>query len=115
MATLWHDDPRLLPSIRSAWRELSPRPMPKSLPRNRDECVAQASLPASQQLNKMMNELFSRDEWCGGEALASSCGLSISEDSFVSSPDGNTISVCVVRPECSPSSSEGLPAVIYYH
>jgi len=48
---------------------------------------------------------------CDTEEIASSAGLTIKTHEFVSSPDGNTIKLQVVRPD----SKEPLPCVYYIH
>lgn len=75
---------------------------------SREAQLAQANTPeakaAAEQLRMML-------EMMDNETLAPSTGLSISEHEFVSSPDGNTIKVRLVRPE----GGEPVPCVYYIH
>jgi acetyl esterase/lipase len=48
---------------------------------------------------------------CDSEANAPSAGLQVRRDSFVSSPDGNTIEVAVIRP----AGGETAPCIVYLH
>ncbi len=48
---------------------------------------------------------------CDTEEIAPSTGLSISEHSVVSQPDGNSINLCLVRPD----TTDKLPCVYYIH
>ena len=105
-STAWHTDPRIAPSIRSHWARLPIRPRPPSFS-TRAAALENLDVAA----NEALNALFSGDDWAGGNALAPAAGLNISEDSFTSSPDGNTVAVCVMRPMVEAR----LPAVVYFH
>lgn len=105
-ARAWHADSRIAPSIRSRWASLPARPRPPALS---TRAAALAHLDAA--ANDALNALFGSDAWAGGEALATKRGLDISENGFTSSPDGNEVSVCVMKP----SAASRRPAVVYFH
>ena len=110
--TEWTEDTRVIPSIRTRWSAVPARlrPPPQF---TRTDALAQAQTPAFIQANEALNALFESDAWAGGQALAPMAGLDIFEDHFKSIPDGNVISVCVMRP--SSSTVQRLPVVVYFH
>ena len=107
----WYEDRRIAPSIRACWSTIPARPRVAAAP-TRASALAQAASPAFRAANEMANALFGSDAWFGGEALAACAGLDVSEDRFTPSPDGNEVSVCVMRPS---NVAARLPVVVYFH
>ena len=97
------DDPRIDPRFKEMFGGLSAFPLPNF--DSREELVAAMNRP---EVLEGLNEtsLFSEEQ---AEAVAPSEGLTITTESFVSEPDGNTIKVSLMRP-----ASEGPLACVYY-
>lgn len=99
-------DPRIDPRIKQ-WMAAMP-PVPQEDVASRDALLAMASSPESQErLEKMAAMMDALDN----EQVATSEGLEISELSFRSTPDGNTIKIQFIRPQ----SAEVQPCVYYIH
>lgn len=100
------NDPRLDPRLK-AMLAIMPAPDETQVA-SREEQIAQANSPealaAAQQLEAML-------ELMDDEAVAPSAGLEISEKTFTSAPDGNTVKIRFVRPE----GKEKVPCVYYIH
>ncbi len=97
------DDPRIDPRIKEAFGDLPAFPLPNF--DSREQLVAAMNAPES--LAALENfQLFSEAE---AEAVAPSAGLTITTETFVSEPDGNTINVSLIRPQ-----SDALLACVYY-
>jgi acetyl esterase/lipase len=75
---------------------------------NREALVAEMNSDAARQMAKQVEAMF---EMFDNEDLAPSKGLRISEESFVSQPDGNTCLIRFVRPD----SDAAVPCVYYIH
>jgi acetyl esterase/lipase len=73
---------------------------------SRQELLVEANSPAAQ---RAMERLTSLMDLCDGEDVAPSAGLRIHGEELVSSPDGNTINVRVIRPD-----SDQIVACVYY-
>lgn len=101
------NDPRLDPRIKAA---LSLLPVQGGLTdvASREEQLAEANSPAAQAATEQVRLML---EMTDNEILAPSVGLTISEHTFTSQPDGNTIKVRFVRPE----GDETVPCVYYIH
>lgn len=100
------NDPRLDPRLK-AMLAIMPAPDETQVA-SREEQIAQANSPeaiaAAQQLEAML-------ELMDDEAVAPSAGLEISEKTFTSAPDGNTVKIRFVRPK----GKEKVPCVYYIH
>jgi len=106
MANRISADPRIDPRIKAVFA-LPDRPNPGDVA-SREALLAEVNSPAALAAEKAMEAFLAL---CDTEANASSAGLAVTTDSFVSSPDGNTIKVQIVRP----TTSELLPCVYYIH
>jgi acetyl esterase/lipase len=100
-------DPRIDPRLKALFGAWPDRP-PAGDIGSREALIAEANTPEALAGEAAMSGLF---DACGTDANAPSAGLSIRRDSFVSSPDGNTIEVAIIRPE----GKETLPCVVYLH
>ncbi len=99
-------DPRIDPRIKQLMGAMPARPQPDV--GSREEYLARVNSPEALATSAEMQGMF---ELVDNDQVASSEGLAISEHSFVSSPDGNTIKVQFIRPE----GDEVLPCVYYIH
>jgi acetyl esterase/lipase len=102
--SLISEDPRIDPRIKEVFGELPSFPLPSF--DTREEMIAAMNTPEA--LAAMDLAFFSEED---AEAVAPSAGLTITTESFVSEPDGNTINVLLIRPE----SDGPLPCVYYIH
>lgn len=105
MANL-NDDPRIDPRIKRAMGAFPP--MQLGDVESREQLLEEASSPQSVALRRGMEAMFDKVD---NEAITPSAGLDISTHEFVSSPDGNTVKVQLIRP----LTSERLPCVYYIH
>ena len=100
------DDPRLDPRIKAALGAFPSGSLPDV--ESREALLEEANTPEAiaqrEQLSQMM-DMFDNEE------LSPSTGLSISTETFTSSPDGNEIKVNFIRPE----GDQVLPCVYYIH
>ena len=106
MTTKMEADPRIDPRIKAALGAFPTQPRVDA--ENRDALLAEANSPeaiaAAEAMKASMDQLDS-------EEIAPSRGLVVETHEFVSSPDGNTIQVLLIRPdEASPR-----PGVVYFH
>lgn len=99
-------DPRIDPRIKALFG-FPDRP-PAGDIADREALLAEANSPAALAGEAAMEMLLGA---CGSEENAPSAGLAIRTDSFVSSPDGNTVKVAVIRPD----TPETLACVYYIH
>ena len=99
------EDPRIDPRLKEMFGELPAFPLPNF--DSREELVAAMNAP---EVLEGLNEttLFTEEE---AEVVAPSAGLTITTETFVSEPDGNTIQVSLMRPE----SDDPLPCVYHIH
>jgi acetyl esterase/lipase len=75
---------------------------------SRDEVVADANTPEAVEIRQRMTAML---DMFDDENVAPKTGLAISTREITSQPDGNTITLQVIRPE----GSERLPCVYYIH
>jgi acetyl esterase/lipase len=101
-------DPRIDPRIKALFGGWPDRP-PAGDIASREALLAEANSPAALAGEAAMTAMI--DAPCDTEANAPTKGLRISEDSFVSQPDRNTIKVAVIRPD----TAERLACVYYIH
>ncbi len=99
------DDPRIDPRIKEMFGDLPNFPLPNF--DSRDALLAAMNAPETLAAVENMT-LFSEAE---AEAVAPSDELTITTETFVSQPDGNTINVLLIRPE----ADAPLPCVYYIH
>lgn len=99
-------DPRIDPRIKAVFSAPDRPPMGDIA--SRQALLEEANSPAALAMEAAMQGMF---EACDNEVNAPSAGLSVSTETFVSAPDGNTIKVQLIRPE----TAERLPCVYYMH
>lgn len=99
-------DPRVDPRIKQLMGAMPPQPQANVA--SRQEYLARANSPDAQARMAGMREMF---EMVDNDQVASSEGLSITEHTFTSDPDGNSIKVQFIRPE----QDGPLPCVYYIH
>lgn len=75
---------------------------------SREELLAEADTDAARQAAEMFSAFM---DMCDTEEAAPSAGLAIHTEKIVSSPDGNTINLQVIRPD----TDETLACVYYIH
>ena len=100
------DDPRIDPRIKALYGELPPVPLPNF--DSREALVAAMNAPEALAAMEQAMGLIPEEEM---EAAAPSAGLTITTETFLSQPDGNTIKLLLIRPE----SDAPLPCVYYIH
>ena len=100
------DDPRLDPRIKSLLSAL-PDPVGTDVA-NREEMLAEASSPSGIENTAAVAAFM---DICDNEDIAPSKGLRSTTHEIVSSPDGNTIKLQVIRPD----DDETLACVYYIH
>lgn len=100
-------DPRIDPRIKAVF--VFPDRPPAGDIANREALLAEANSPAALAAEKGFEALLSA---CDTEANAPSAGLTVTTETFVSSPDGNTIKVQMIRPT---GATEPQPCVYYIH
>ena len=103
------EDPRIDPRFKEMFGDLPAFPLPNF--DSREELLAAMNAPeVLEGLNA--TTLFTEEE---AEAVAPSDGLSITTETFVSEPDGNTINVLLMRPLSGEQLDGPLPCVYYIH
>ena len=103
MANKIVEDPRIDPRIKDLFKDMPQ--MAGARVESRDHLLSAMQAMAGQS---SIGSLF---ESLDLEGIAPSAGLTITKHELVSAPDGNTISVNLIRPE----GSEALPCVYYIH
>src|SRR3954463_10447666 len=101
------NDPRIDPRIKAV---LSAIPSMEAVAdvESRDVLLARASTPEAIAQRAMLTQIFDAAD---NEDIAPSKGLSVTEHTVRSEPDGNTINVRVIRPD----GASGVPGVYYIH
>ena len=99
------EDPRIDPRFKEMFGRLPAFPLPNF--DSREELVAAMNRPEVLE-GLHATTLFTEEE---AEAVAPSSGLTITTETFVSEPDGNTIQVSLMRPE----SDDPLACVYHIH
>ena len=100
------EDRRIDLRLKELYGEMPPFPMPNF--ETREDLLAAMNAPEALAALEQALGLFS-DE--ATEAVAPSAGLTISTETFLSQPDGNTIKLLLIRPQ----SDAPLPCVYYIH
>ena len=109
MANRISNDPRIDPRIKALFGGMTlatgraPRPNA-----TRDDLVAAANSAEAVQSRQALTAFL---QMADTEAVAPSTGLSVTEHTFTSTPDGNTVRVRFIRPD----SADLLPCVYYIH
>ncbi len=106
MANKIVEDPRIDPRIKTMFAN-TPQMAGRKLDKREDLLAAMAHVAANPDPDGFGAVLEAQDF----EAIAPSEGLSVSKREITSAPDGNTISLNVIRPE----GDEVLPCVYYIH
>jgi acetyl esterase len=106
MANRISADPRIDPRIKAVF--IAPDRPPAGDIASREALLAEANSAAALAAESAMQALL---EGCDNEVHAPSKGLTVTTESFVSSPDGNSIKVQIIRPE----TPERLACVYYIH
>jgi acetyl esterase len=101
------DDPRIDPRIKALFAAIPPAP-PEGDAASREAMLAEE---ATDEAKARVAGQTAMLEMFDSEAAAPSTGLTVSVESFVSQPDGNSIKVRIVRPE----GADPLPCVAYIH
>jgi len=99
-------DPRIDPRIKAVFQLPDP-PAPKDVA-SREQVLAEANSPVALQAEAATEAFLAL---CDNETNAPSAGLKISTQECVSSPDGNTIKLQIIRPD----TAEQLPCIYYIH
>ena len=100
------EDRRIDPRLKALFGEFDFPSQPSAA--SREEILEQAN---SEEAKAMRDGLAAFFALCDTEEIAPSDGLTITTETFISSPDGNTINIQLIKPE----SDEPLPAVYYIH
>lgn len=106
MSSKLNDDPRIDPRIKAVMGAMAPTDTGDVA--SREELLEEMNGPAATAARELLDAFMSMAD---SEEVAPSAGLEISTHEFVSSPDGNTIKIQLIRPE----SDEPLPCVYYIH
>ncbi len=104
--SIMHDDPRIDPRVKKVLGDIPV--IRREDVANRDELIAEVNQPEAIAMRERFTAML---EAFDNETVAPSAGLEVSEKSFVSAPDGNTVKLRFIRPQ----SSEPLPCVYYIH
>jgi acetyl esterase len=106
MASKLAEDPRIDPRIKAIFGAIDFPALPSVA--NREELLAQensnAAIAGAAGLKAFLDSMDT-------EEIAPSDGLSVRTETFVSSPDGNTINIQFIRPD----NGKTLPCVYYIH
>jgi acetyl esterase/lipase len=101
------DDPRIDPRIKALFGAIDLAGMGADV-KSRDELLEQANSPEGKAAQEMVTAFM---DMCDTEDVAPSTGLTVTEHTFASHPDGNHIKVRLIRPD----GSAPLPCVYYIH
>lgn len=100
-------DPRIDPRIKAVLAAF-PTMEPQADATSREQLLAEASTEAALAQRAMITTMLDAAD---NEDVAPSKGLSVTEHTVTSQPDGNTINIRVIRPD----NASSLPAVYYIH
>ena len=100
------EDPRIDPRIKAIFGALDAVGSPDAA--SREEVIARANSPEAQAATEGLMAFLAM---CDTEEIAPSDGLTVTTETFTSSPDGNTVNIQLIRPE----SDDPLPCVYYIH
>jgi acetyl esterase len=101
-----NDDPRIDPRIKAVFGSIA-------MGGGRDVESREAALESANSKRAMATRqlIGAFLEQCNTEEIAPSEGLSITEETFTSTPDGNTVKIQFIRPD----NNDVLPCVYYIH
>jgi acetyl esterase len=99
-------DPRLDPRLRRLLELLPSTPLKDVA--DREELLAESNTPEAAEAREAFRAV---QDMCDTEEAAPSAGLSVTTTQFVSTPDGNTVNLQIIRPK----SDVALPGVYYIH
>jgi len=100
------NDPRIDPRIKALFGAMEMPPQRDA--KTREEIIANANSKEALDAMEGMRAFF---DMCDTEEVAPSKGLTVTEHTLVSQPDGNTIPIRFIRP----NATERLPCVYYIH
>jgi acetyl esterase/lipase len=101
------DDPRIDPRIKALFGALAGGGTMQDIA-SREEALAEANTEEAAAMRELMTSFL---DLCDTEEVAPSTGLTVTEHSIVSEPDGNKINIRFVRPD----TDEIVPCVYYIH
>ena len=101
------DDPRIDPRIKALFANLPPNP-PARDAASREEMLAEEASPEGQARAAAQKTFI---DMLDNEMVAPSAGLTTRTETFVASPDGNSVKIQFIRPK----GREILPCVYYIH
>lgn len=101
-------DPRLDPRHIPFLQLLSQLPSPNGDVESREALLAASNSPRALEQEAMMVGMFNAAD---NQEVAPLEGLRIERESITSQPDGNTINLCIIRPD----TEDTLPCVYYIH
>src|SRR5262245_18933816 len=102
-----NEDPRIDPRIKAVMGAFDIT-MPQNDVASREEVLAEANSEQALQIRQLMTSFF---DMLDTEEVASSKGLSVTEHTITSQPDGNSINLRVTLPD----QAATLPCVYYIH
>ena len=102
------EDPRIDPRIKAVFGAIDLQGDASADVESREQLLEAAQTPEAQAQRQFMQAFL---DAVNTEEVASSEGLTIRDLDFQSSPDGNTVKICFIRPD----SDESLPCVYYIH
>jgi len=101
-----NNDPRIDPRIKAIFGSVSFGGA--SDVESRKAAIANANSMKAKLTRQMVSGFLNR---CDTEKIAPSAGLTITDKSFVSEPDGNQVKIQFIRPD----TSDTLPCIYYIH
>ena len=102
------EDPRIDPRIKAVFGAIDLQGDASADVESREQLLEAAQTPEAQAQRQFMQAFL---DAVNTEEVASSEGLTIRDLDFQSSPDGNTVKICFIRPD----SDESLPCVYCIH
>jgi len=101
------EDPRIDPRIKALFGQMEFQ-QPAEPASSREELIERANTPEAIAQREMLGGFLAM---CDTEEVAPSDGLTISDHTFTSAPDGNTVKVRLIRPDVDGA----VPCVYYIH
>ena len=102
-----NEDPRIDPRIKAVFGAMD-LPGPVGDAENREQLLKEANTEEAIAAHEMIRAFL---EMCDTEEIAPSKGLAITEHTLISQPDGNKVTIRLIRPD----SPDVLPCVYYIH
>jgi acetyl esterase/lipase len=107
MANKVQQDPRIDPRLRAALGDFPDPPQLADVP-SRAALLEAANSEAGRMQQAVLKSFI---DTLDSESIAPSSGLDLRTESITSAPDGNQITLAIIRPH----GSEALPCVVYFH